>query len=263
MSLSPAEDPDPLLEYSTEPGGSAAKPVDSPEARIEHLERALEESHAHNESLKSELATLVRAVADIRAQLSRPSPPEAPPARRARATRTYAIPAVIGLLLGSSLGILGWMFLANEDVNIARPTTVSAQALPPTPEPVTQPAIESDIRGLAPNVAREPVGYTRGLAPNVAKRSSTDEGYIRGQPPNVASKVKYVGTLSIDAAPGGEVFLNRQSAGHTPLRLTNLRAGSHLIWIERDGFKRFTRVVQVPADRVTRLFADLEPAGSR
>jgi hypothetical protein len=47
------------------------------------------------------------------------------------------------------------------------------------------------------------------------------------------------------------------------LRLTNLRAGSHLIWVERDGYRRFTRVVPVPADRVTRLFADLEPIAAR
>ena len=37
--------------------------------------------------------------------------------------------------------------------------------------------------------------------------------------------------------------------------LENLRAGSHLIWIERDGYRRWTRVVQVPADRVTRVSA--------
>jgi hypothetical protein len=72
-----------------------------------------------------------------------------------------------------------------------------------------------------------------------------------------------VGTLSIDSSPAGEVFLDRQTAGRTPLMLTNLRAGSHLIWIERDGYQRFTRVVQVPSDRVTRLFADLEPSPMR
>jgi hypothetical protein len=75
--------------------------------------------------------------------------------------------------------------------------------------------------------------------------------------------VHYVGTLSIDAEPGGEVFVNRESAGHTPLQLTNLRAGSHLIWVEREGYHRWTRVVQVPADRVTRLSAELEPIAPR
>ena len=69
----------------------------------------------------------------------------------------------------------------------------------------------------------------------------------------------YVGTLSIDSSPGGAVLINGKSAGHTPLLVNNLKAGSHLVWIERDGYRRFTRVVQVPADRVSRLFADLEP----
>jgi len=48
--------------------------------------------------------------------------------------------------------------------------------------------------------------------------------------------------------------------GKTPVRAEKLKAGSHLVWIERDGYHRFTRVVLVPADRVSRLFADLEPA---
>lgn len=74
------------------------------------------------------------------------------------------------------------------------------------------------------------------------------------------ARATYVGTLSIDADPGGDVFIDRVAAGKTPMRAENLRAGSHLVWIERDGYRRFTRVVAVPADRVTRLVADLEPA---
>jgi hypothetical protein len=69
----------------------------------------------------------------------------------------------------------------------------------------------------------------------------------------------YVGTLSVDAAPVGQVSIDRQAAGRTPLRAENLRAGSHLIWIEREGYKRWTRVVAVTADRVTRVSAKLEP----
>jgi hypothetical protein len=45
----------------------------------------------------------------------------------------------------------------------------------------------------------------------------------------------------------------------TPARITGLRAGSHLVWIERDGYRLFTRVVTVPADKVTRLSVALEP----
>jgi len=80
-------------------------------------------------------------------------------------------------------------------------------------------------------------------------------------PPRAASRTPsgYVGTLSIDASPAGEVFVNRQSAGRTPLRLDKLRAGSHLIWIEREGYRRWTRVVAVAANRVSRVSATLDP----
>ena len=40
-----------------------------------------------------------------------------------------------------------------------------------------------------------------------------------------------MGTLSIDAAPGGQVFIDRAAAGQTPLRVQNLKAGSHLVSI--------------------------------
>ena len=59
--------------------------------------------------------------------------------------------------------------------------------------------------------------------------------------------------------PGAEVFVNRKRVGIAPVRVRNLRAGSHLVWVERDGYRRWTRVVTVPAARVTRVSADLEP----
>ena len=85
----------------------------------------------------------------------------------------------------------------------------------------------------------------------------------KGEPRPPARTVSYVGTLTIDSEPGGEVFIDRASAGHTPLRVERLKAGSHLVWIERDGYRRWTRVVEVPADRVSRVVADLETLSSR
>jgi hypothetical protein len=69
--------------------------------------------------------------------------------------------------------------------------------------------------------------------------------------------------LSIDASPGGRVFINRNSVGDTPVRAEKLRAGAHLVWIEREGYRRWTRVVTVSANRVSRVFADLEPLPGR
>ena len=51
------------------------------------------------------------------------------------------------------------------------------------------------------------------------------------------------------------------NVGTAPVRVTNLRAGAHLVWVESEGFRRWTRVVTVPAERVTRVTASLEPEG--
>ena len=258
MSLSTPEDPDPLLEFSTEPGGVAPKPPDSLSERIEQLERELADSKSQAAALKAEVATLVRAVGDIRKQSSRPQPAPPPPRRSTLHTAT----AIVGLILGLSIGIVGWKYFAGEgDVAIAPPSSVvvAAEAAPApveAPAPAPEPPAAAEPADSATPKPTADGRYNRGLAPNVA-RVKREESYERGLAPNVART--FVGTLSIDADPGGEVFLNRKSAGSTPLRLTNLRAGSHLIWIEREGYRRFTRVVQVPADQVTRLSAQLEP----
>ena len=280
MSLRPEDESDPLLAFDNErraeassapPLEPAVQPVAAAEdrspiqqppesrsgllARVERLEQALAESKRQIATLQSEKATLVRALADNRKQATVPPSPVPPLKAPARIAS-----AIAGLAIGITLGIVGWMnFGSADDVSIA--------------------ASEPDTRGPAPLVASAPEGYAQGLAPNVASEPAR---YERGQPRDVASPSRasqappaqaphapqareapqaprYVGTLSIDAVPGGEVFINRQPAGHTPLRLENLRAGSHLIWIERDGYRRFTRVVQVNADRINRLSAELEP----
>ena len=283
MPLRPVEDPDPLLEFSNEAGvadssappleqalqpiAAAAdrapiqqSPVSDPAliARVERLERALDESKSQVAVLKSDVATLVRTIADIRKP---PRPPVAALISPKLASPRVVVgtaPKLAGLILGAALGIGGWMYLSSDgDATItARPAAAAPTSYMGGLAPnVTSP--QSYIGGLAPNVTSAPASYTGGLAPKVTSPPAR-ERYVRGQPPDVA-RAKYVGTLSIDADPGGEVFVNRERAGTTPLRLTNLRAGSHLIWIERDGYRRWTRVVNVPADRITRLSAELEP----
>jgi hypothetical protein len=249
-----AEDSDPLLAFSTEPGATppvtsppdpATQPVAATEdarrllrapavdpliARVDRLERALEDSKKQVSTLKSEVATLVRALSDIKKPTSRPV---------AIATRSgmRTVAATVGIVIGLSLGIFTWMYLTGDaDTTIAAPAPLSTQGSVADPPPAVE----------VPTVPEEP-------------KTSAPIALAAFKAP----KAPYVGTLSIDASPGGEVFLDRQSAGRTPLRLTNLRAGSHLIWIERDGYRRFTRVVQVPSDRVTRLSADLEPIAAR
>jgi len=275
-----AEEPDPLLAFSTESGPArkttsvpepagqpVAAPVDPPRpstpsvpidslvARLDRLERALEDSKARVSSVKSELATLVRVVADIRKQSSgRPAIATAPIVQGRRVSWTAS--AIVGALLGMAAAAYGWTYFeGGADVTITAP--VAAESAPP---PVTQPAPEL----VASTVIETPKVIDAPKAPKAAAPKAPALKALKApQAPQAPQAPRYVGTLSIDADPGGDVFVDRESAGHTPVRLTNLRAGSHLVWIERNGYRRFTRVVQVPADRVTRLSAELEPIASR
>ncbi|HEX6164635.1 MAG TPA: PEGA domain-containing protein [Vicinamibacterales bacterium] len=289
MSLRPLEEPDPLLAFSNETAGarSSAPPLEPglqpiaatedrssiqqpPEsdralaARVERLEHALAESKSQAAALKSEVATLVRAVADIRRSPIRPS--VVPTKIASERFRPGTAPKIAGLIVGAALGIGGWMYLSSDtDATIAAPASDVRG-----PAPDAAPAADSDAP-LAPSVVLAAETIDRGPAANEPPAKSiapvqapkvTPARDDSDRSSNVTA-ARYVGTLSIDADPGGEVFVNRQSAGRTPLRLTDLRAGSHLIWVEREGYRRWTRVVQVPANRVTRLSADLEPLAPR
>ena len=126
--------PDPLLAFSIEPGAvapTAAPPEPAPQpfaptedaprepqpapleslvARVERLERALDESKSQVSSLTSEVETLVRLLRDIR-KLSRPAALGVIAATRAARPRMRLAPALVGLTIGLGLGIFGWMYL--------------------------------------------------------------------------------------------------------------------------------------------------------
>ena len=76
--------------------------------------------------------------------------------------------------------------------------------------------------------------------------------------------VQYVGALTVDSEPAGSaVFVDRQHVGETPLELTGLRAGSHVVRIERDGYDRWTTAVLVAAGKQTRVSARLQAVRGR
>jgi hypothetical protein len=70
---------------------------------------------------------------------------------------------------------------------------------------------------------------------------------------------QFVGMLQIESVPSGAaVFINQQRVGETPLPMTRLRAGSHVVRIEHDGYERWTTNVTVPADKDTLVRATLQ-----
>jgi len=234
-----------LLSFSTEPGGKPPESTESLTARVECLERALHRSASQIESLKSEVATLVGTVDDIGKGARRPITW----APKSVSTRTRFLTATAGIVFGLALAMLGWTLWSRDSIDAIDPIDTTVAAPEPLAEelPVESPSPPQPVASL---VAATPEPVTE-PEPTIPKE----------QP--VQTRVNYVGTLSIDAAPGGEVFIDREAAGQTPLRVQNLKAGSHLVWIEREGYRRFTRVVQVPADRVSRVWAELEPIPER
>jgi DNA repair ATPase RecN len=76
--------------------------------------------------------------------------------------------------------------------------------------------------------------------------------------------VQYLGALRVNSEPAGSaVFVDRQHVGETPLELTGLRAGSHVVRIERNGYDRWTTAVLVAADKQTRVSARLQAVRGR
>ena len=254
----PYVDHDPLLEFSVEPGAmpppapfpaEPSQPVAAPivpaatsvaddaeddieklRARIHLLEQAADQSAKELREMKVQVATLVGPIKHIK----RPAHPVWLPVAS----------AIAGVAIGVATGVCIWMHIGSEQV--APPAPVAAVG-----EPVREslPVPQSIVAPPQPSIVHAAAITPVSTAP------------ARVAPPRVgAPPLNYVGTLSIDADPAGDVFIDRKAAGKTPMRAENLKAGSHLVWIERDGYRRFTRVVQVPSGRVTRLVADLEPA---
>ena len=74
----------------------------------------------------------------------------------------------------------------------------------------------------------------------------------------------FVGALSIRSTPDkAEVHIDRERVGETPLVLRGLRAGSHAIWIDHDGYQRWTAGVNVPAEEVTKITVTLQAQPGR
>ena len=196
----------------------------NPEIRARLLDQEVERLTSEVASLKLEMATLVSAVHEIQAQqLSRRLPARYPPA--AAASKPSAVPAAIVVM--AFAGLLSWQVLTSpRRIEAPIATTVAMRPAPVAPVPLAAPVVP-----MAPMAAMAPV------APLI-----------------------YRGTLSVNAdQPAAEVFVNRQRVGTAPVRVRNLRAGAHLVWIESEGHRRWTRVITVPAERVTRVSAALEP----
>lgn len=188
-------------------------------------------------SLKLELATLTSVIRELQhhqsgPRLSLPAKALSPPDVR----RPSLVPAAVVVMMAA--GLLSWQVMQGPRADRLHALVAPAPAVA-TAKPDDRTAGGSAHAAPSPKISL-PEGENGGLTPKV-----------------------YKGALSVRAdTPGAKVFVNRRNVGTAPVRVDNLRAGAHLVWVESDGYRRWSRVVTVPAETVTRVSADLEPEES-
>jgi hypothetical protein len=146
---------------------------------------------------------------------------------------------------------------------------------PPRPEPVVhisseplpipEPPVPVAEPRRQPPVVADPGRVT--VLPPVPPAAAPSARQDVRRPPDAAQRqppaaVKpFVGSLQIDSTPqSARVFINRQAAGVTPLLLTDLAAGSHVIRLEAEGYAPWSSPVRIIADRQTIVTRVLAPA---
>jgi len=143
-----------------------------------------------------------------------------------------------------------------------------AQTLLPAQTPpafsIAVPALSG--KSVTPNQLRKPAIATR--PPTVATRPpavATRPAAVDTRPATATTPAaEYFGVLEIESTPAGAVvFVDQRPVGETPLQLLRVRAGSHAVRIERDGYQRWTTAVNVPASQVTRVTAKLDTQAGR
>jgi hypothetical protein len=139
--------------------------------------------------------------------------------------------------------------------NVAMPAGGSGTIVSAAPESANQAAVSSGGEADVPapgRAIRVPASVT---AP------------ARMPTPTAASIEKpetFIGKLDVKSVPSGAVvFVNQKRVGETPLELDGLRAGSHVIWIERDGYERWSTSVLVSTAAEAHVTARLQPAQAR
>jgi eukaryotic-like serine/threonine-protein kinase len=97
------------------------------------------------------------------------------------------------------------------------------------------------------------------LVVTLESRRPATERVSQATAPSEAAIERYTGALVVESLPvGATVYLDNKSVGKTPLTLSNVHAGEHVIRLERDGYRRWSRSVRVVATERNRVTASLE-----
>jgi protein kinase-like protein/PEGA domain-containing protein len=93
----------------------------------------------------------------------------------------------------------------------------------------------------------------------VALNRSAAPAAARGAQPAPTPASRYTGALAVDSRPAGaKVFVDGKMVGTTPMAIPSVAAGSHVVRLEHDGYRRWSSSVRVVASEQNRVTASLE-----
>jgi chromosome segregation ATPase len=219
---------------------------------LEHAETTIAQLERRTNEARVRLEQVVRAESDVKHKLERVG--------KQLASRSPAWTVRRPLLRwATSLGALGAVGLLGIVVLRTRDQwTVPVSLLPSKASPLATFVMPAGrTAATSETIAANEVSAAARRDPARATRTArtADASRLGG---SAEATARYVGTLEVESEPTrGAVFVDRQQVGETPLQLT-LRAASHVVRIERDGYDRWTTAVLVAADKHTRVSAKLQ-----
>jgi len=140
------------------------------------------------------------------------------------------------------------------------PTLQSSSYAPPETTIDSPPPSRVEVRKTElPNAAPVPPAAAAAQRPPARVQRNSVASASTASKPRGSTSSQFQGRLIVDSNPqGATVLINQRAVGVTPLDLPRYRAASYAVWVEREGYARWSAAVLVPADKVTRLKAQLE-----
>jgi PEGA domain-containing protein len=117
----------------------------------------------------------------------------------------------------------------------------------------------------APPAASSPQDTSARKTVPVAKATGPDVASSRLKPESAAGTAgRYKGSLQVATQPAGaQVFIDRQMVGVSPVAVSDLAAGSHVVRIELEGYERWSSSVQVVTSKSANLNVNLRRVSGR
>src|SRR5262245_45696186 len=216
---------------------TAAKPARGSSDQVTHLARVVT-------TLEQRIATLTEKLSEADQRV--PAAPKAQPGRRRRLlARALMALAAATLLAASSRGLL------TDSEVVADETQVEDFTLPS--RWLSMPLFAGELPNVNLATPSEFFADLRVKKTTVRPAESLAAAAEPTEP--------LTGTLALESDPiGATVFIDRKHVGETPLFVPDLRAGSHVVWVESQGRQRWTTVVQVAGGMVSEVVANLDRA---